>query len=240
MTYGYARVSTEKQTLERQLINISREYPNATIYSEKYSGKTQERPQWLKLFNKVKSGDTIVFDEVSRMSRSEEEGVKDYFDLYKRGVNLVFLKNSTINTDVYRETLNGNRIAMTNDDVDIILTAINQYLDVLAEKQIRLAFAQAEKERVATSQRTHDIMTDETKARISASRTGKTYDTEKAKMCRDIIKDYSKTFGGNLNDRETMELIRGKLSSAFGDKKNKPKITSKTYYIYKAQVKECL
>ena len=51
----------------------------------------------------VKAGDTIVFDSVSRMSRNADEGIELYMSLYEQKVNLVFLKESYINTDTYRD-----------------------------------------------------------------------------------------------------------------------------------------
>ena len=67
--YGYARISTGKQNIERQNRNILSEYPNAKLINETYTGTTTDRPQWTKLLKNVKNGDTIVFDSVSRMSR---------------------------------------------------------------------------------------------------------------------------------------------------------------------------
>ena len=48
-----------------------------------------QRPEWDKWFSKVSNGDTIIFDSVSRMSRSADDGVQTYFQLMDRGVSLV-------------------------------------------------------------------------------------------------------------------------------------------------------
>lgn len=42
--YGYVRISTIKQSLERQIENIRKKYPAATIYTERYRGITLDRP----------------------------------------------------------------------------------------------------------------------------------------------------------------------------------------------------
>lgn len=78
MIYGYARVSTPHQKLERQITNITNLYPKAQIFREHFTGTTQSRPIWDKLINLVQSGDTIVFDSVSRMSGNATEGFEDY------------------------------------------------------------------------------------------------------------------------------------------------------------------
>ena len=79
--YGYARVSTPSQSIERQIRNIINYNGNTKIYQESYTGTTQDRPEWQKLLSKLKAGDTIIFDSVSRMSRNSEEGVQEYFRL---------------------------------------------------------------------------------------------------------------------------------------------------------------
>lgn len=48
----------------------------------------------------VKLGDTIIFDSVSRMSRNADERIQLYLKLFDKDVNLVFLKEDYINTEV--------------------------------------------------------------------------------------------------------------------------------------------
>lgn len=79
MIYGYARISTKKQNIERQIRNIKASYPEVVIVQEVYTGtKFQERKEFVKLEKKAQAGDTIVFDAVSRMARNADEG----FDIY--------------------------------------------------------------------------------------------------------------------------------------------------------------
>ena len=95
MIYGYCRISTPKQSIERQIRNIKARYPAANIIQETYSGrKVYGRKELNKLLKAVKKGDTIVFDSVSRMSRNAEEGFTTYKQLFDKGVNLIFLKES--------------------------------------------------------------------------------------------------------------------------------------------------
>ena len=64
--------------------------PSGPYRREVYTGTAcQGRRELDKLLRIVQEGDTIVFDSVSRMSRSAEEGCALYETLYKRGVNLV-------------------------------------------------------------------------------------------------------------------------------------------------------
>ncbi len=137
---GYCRISTDRQNIERQIRNIQKAYPDAIIKQEVYTGtKTDGRKVFEQLLKIVRSGDTIVFDSVSRMSRNAEIGFQVYQELYDKGVELVFLKEPHINTETYKKALSNN-IAMTGTKTDIILKAINEYLMELAKEQIIIAF----------------------------------------------------------------------------------------------------
>lgn len=155
MRYGYCRISTKQQSIDRQIRNIKKEYPDAVILQEAYTGTTTDRPEWNKLYKAVKDGDIIIFDSVSRMSRDAAEGFKLYEKLYDRGVELIFLKEPHINTATYKKALSSN-IAMTGTNVDFILTGVNKYLMALAKEQIIIAFEQSEKEVKDLQQRTKE------------------------------------------------------------------------------------
>ena len=79
--------------------------PNLVIIKEIFTGSTQDRPSGGEYYPRFMPGDNIYFDSVSRMARDEDDGVKEYLDLYKRKVNLFFFVEPGINTDVYRESL---------------------------------------------------------------------------------------------------------------------------------------
>ena len=179
--YGYCRISQKKQSIERQIRNIKEAYPEAVIIEEAFTGTKIDRPEWNKLYKKAKSGDTIIFDSVSRMSRNAEDGFNTYEELYNRGINLVFLKEPHINTDTYKKSLTG-LVSMTNTNVDFILEGINKYLLALAKEQIRLAFEQAEKEVEDLHQRTKEgIETAKLAGKQIGKSKGDTWETKKSK-----------------------------------------------------------
>ena len=154
--YGYVRISTKKQNMERQIRNIQKEYPEAVIIKEVYTGiKFQGRKELNKLIKQLKAGDTVVFDSVSRMSRDAEEGFQVYQDLYKKGIELIFLKEHHIDTMTYKAALH-NGIPLTGTNVDYILEGVNKYLMSLAKEQTRLAFLQSQKEVTDLRQRTKE------------------------------------------------------------------------------------
>lgn len=223
MIYAYCRISKSNQSIDRQIRNITKEYPTAHIIQEVYTRTTLNRKEWNKLYNSVKSGDTIVFDSVSRMSGEADEGFNAYENLYNRGVNLVFLKEPHINTDVYKKALETN-IQLTGNSVDFILEGVNKYLMVLAKEQIKLAFIQSQKEVDDLHQRVKEGM--ET-ARLNGKQIGKPKgtgkETKKSRETKEIIIKHSAEFNGNLNDIEMMKLTG---------------LSRNTYYKYKRELKE--
>lgn len=222
MIYGYCRISTKKQSIERQIRNILTAFPNAKIIQEVYTRTSLNRKEWIKLYNKVGSGDTIVFDSVSRMSGNAVDGFAAYQELYNRGVNLVFLKERHIDTDTYKKALQNN-IQLTGSNVDLILEGVNKYLMTLAEEQIRLAFAQSEKEVQDLRQRTKEgIETARNNGKQIGQEQGAKLDTKKSKAAKEIIKRYSKDFDGQLEDQAVIKLAE---------------ISRNTYYKYKRELK---
>lgn len=208
MTYGYCRISTQKQNIDRQVRNIRAAFPNALIVCETYTGTSMERPQWAKLDKALKSGDTVVFDSVSRMSRNASSGVELYERLYRAGVKLVFLKEPHINTATYTAALERASLQRTGTAVDLILEGIQRYLMELAREQIHIAFAQAQKEVDDLHQRTREgIEMARFNGKQIGQKPGAKLITKKSIAAKAVIQRHSKAFGGSLTDTECMKLI---------------------------------
>lgn len=224
MTYGYCRVSTPKQSIDRQVRNIRAAFPESFIVQEVYTGTAfQGRRELEKILAKVRPGDTIVFDSVSRMSRDAEGGFRLYEELFRKGVNLVFLKERHIDTDTYKRAIEIG-IGMTGTSVDLILEGVNRYLMELAREQIRLAFEQAQKEVDDMRQRTREGLVT---ARLNGKQVGQPRGaklvTKKSVKAKAVIREYSKDFGGPLRDPEVMRLSG---------------VAKKAYYKYKRELRE--
>ena len=226
--YGYCRISTRKQSIERQIRNIKERYPNAIIIEETYTGtKIVGREKWKNLLCKVKEDDIIVFDSVSRMSRDAKEGFELYERLFNVGVELVFLKEPHINTSTYREAVDNKlKVSVNTGDIatdelmDSIIKALNKYILSLAKTQIKLAFEQAEKEVKDLQQRTREgIETARLAGKQIGQKKGNTFETKKSKKAKEDIKKYSKDFLGTLNDIEVMKLICVSRNSYYKYKK---------------------
>ncbi len=232
MEYGIGRISTGKQNIERQVRNILAKYPNAKIIKETYTGtKLEGRKEFENLLKIIKEGDTLIFDSVSRMSRNSEEGCNLYEDLFNKGINLIFLKESYINTEVYRKALDNQiKIALntgnkaTDELMQSIISALNKYTIALAKEQIKKAFDQAEKEVKDLHQRTSEgILTAKLEGKQIGQVKGTNLITKKEKEAKPLIIKYSKDFDGTLSDKEVIKLVG---------------ISRNSYYTYKKELKE--
>lgn len=222
MIYGYCRISKAKQVIERQIRNIKAAFPDAIIIQEIFTRTRMDRKEWLKLMKIIKPGDIIVFDSVSRMSGNAEEGFSEYERLYNMGVSLVFLKEPHINSETYKKALEQN-IKLTGSSVDFILEGINKYLMTLAKEQIKLAFAQSEKEVEDLHQRTREgLITAKLEGKQIGRMQGAEVVTRKSREMKQIILKHSKDFNGSLNDAEVIKLTG---------------LARNTYYKYKRELK---
>ena len=231
MIYSYIRVSKKTMNNERQIRNVLAKYPQAKIIQEVHTRTSfTGRKEWDKLMRIVKSGDTIVFDSVSRMCGNADEGCRIYEELYKKGVELVFLKEPQIDTSVFKETLE-NQInvvvstgnAATDNLLNTIINALNEYTIELAKQQVRIVFEQAEKEVLDLRQRTKEgIETARLNNKQIGNVKGTKLTTKKSIAAKEIIKEHSIDFGGTLSDENVIKLCG---------------ISRNTYYKYKKELK---
>ena len=120
--FGYARVSTEQQNLDRQL-DMLQKYGVDFIYNEKMTGTKRNRPELEKLLERLTEGDTVVVESLSRLGRSTKDLIWLMETFNSKGVNLVSLKES-INT-----TTSTGKLLFT------LMSAIAQFeRDVIADR----------------------------------------------------------------------------------------------------------
>lgn len=233
MVYGYCRISTKKQSIDRQIRNIRSSFPEALIIQEAYTGTSVNRPEWNKLHKKIREHDVIVFDSVSRMSRNASEGFTLYKELYDRNIRLVFLKERHIDTDSYKEAMNGivsqqfeSGDNATDELVNTIMNAVNKFMMNKVEQDIFKAFEQSEKEVADLRQRTREgIETARLNGKQIGAAKGSSYETKKSTEMKAYILKCSKTFDGKLTDKEFLDQFN---------------ISNNTFYKYKRELKQQL
>lgn len=90
-TFGYARVSTEQQNLDRQLDMLT-QYGVDYIFNEKMTGTKRNRLELNKLLDRLMAGDTVVVESLSRLGRSTKDLIELVELFEKKQVHLVSLK----------------------------------------------------------------------------------------------------------------------------------------------------
>ena len=178
--YGYVRVSTKEQNLDRQL-HAMRVFgvSEAQIYQDKLSGKDFERPAYRHLLKKLKPGDTLVIKSIDRLGRNYEEILEQWRIITKeKGAAVVVLDMPLLDTRQSRD-LTGTLIA------DIVL-------------QLLSYVAQTEREYIRQRQREG----------IAAAKARGTHMGRPAKEKPDNFASAMTLWReGSLSDRKTAELL---------------------------------
>lgn len=107
MRYGYARVSTEDQSLNLQIDALHAAGCGARIYTDKLSGKTRKRPGLEDLLAQIGPSDTVVVYRLDRIGRNFRDLVDIADELRERGANLISLlegidTSSSVGEVIYR------------------------------------------------------------------------------------------------------------------------------------------
>ncbi|MBP3906587.1 MAG: recombinase family protein, partial [Peptostreptococcaceae bacterium] len=98
MLIGYCRVSTRDQDLTRQIESL-KEYGCEKIYSDKATGKNFNRPEYTKLKDALRKGDTLVVHEFDRLGRNKKLTLKELQYFKDNGIRLVALNLPTTQMD---------------------------------------------------------------------------------------------------------------------------------------------
>lgn len=126
-TYGYIRVSSKDQCIDRQIIALAEsefELDKKMIYIDKISGKNFERPQYKKLMKKLKPGDILVILSIDRLGRNYEEILEQWRIITKeKRVDIVVLDMPLLDTRQRADNLTG---AFISDLVLQILSYVAQ------------------------------------------------------------------------------------------------------------------
>jgi len=97
MIFGYARVSTKDQSLERQIDSLN-SAGCTEIYQEKISGRKKEKPELDALLSKLREGDMIVVDSLDRLGRTSKELINLIAHFKEKGIQFKSLKEGMFDT----------------------------------------------------------------------------------------------------------------------------------------------
>ncbi|MBR6396222.1 MAG: recombinase family protein [Lachnospiraceae bacterium] len=229
----YARCSTPKQRIGRQITELKRACPEGIIVKEVYSGATMDRPKWSSIMKMARKGlvREIWMDALDRMGRDREDGMKQYFELMDLGVDLYFLKTPHVNTKTYKENIKkvinievecGD--PATDELVQSIIKCLNKYILELAKRQIYIAFDEAAYEREVLSQRTSEGLKI---AKLNGKRIGRQSGdkivTKKSEYAKENILGLYQKYGGPLTATQCIRVCQ---------------ISKASFYTYLKQIDE--
>lgn len=100
MLYGYARVSSREQNLDRQITALlDAGVIERNIFKEKKSGKNFKREEYQNLLNTLKVGDTLIITELDRLGRNMAEVEREYTRItVDRGCYIKIIKEDFLST----------------------------------------------------------------------------------------------------------------------------------------------
>lgn len=101
-SFGYARVSSTGQNLDRQLAELRKYVPEENIVTDKMSGKDLEQPGYQELKGSLglRSGDTLYVKSLDRLSRSKADIKAELEWFQKQGIRLMVLDLPTTMIEV--------------------------------------------------------------------------------------------------------------------------------------------
>lgn len=140
--YGYLRVSTKEQNLDRQLESVIQyckendiEIAERDIITDKQSGKDFNREGYQTLKNNLlRSGDTLIIKELDRLGRDMIMIKEEWRELQKKGINIIVIDNPILNT-----------VGKSDLEKNLISNIVFELLSYMAEKErIKIKKRQAE------------------------------------------------------------------------------------------------
>lgn len=111
--YGYVRVSTKEQNVDRQLLAMKElKIPPQSIYIDKQSGKDFNRPKYNRLLKRLREGDTVFVKSIDRLGRNYQEIIDQWHLITKeKRANIVVLDMPLLDTRQKDDDLTGMFIA---------------------------------------------------------------------------------------------------------------------------------
>lgn len=194
-TFGYIRVSSKDQNESRQIANMTKVgIDERDLFIDKKSGKNYDRPSYQTLKQIVRSGDTIVFDSITRMGRNMNDTLKEYDWFVDNGVKLKFIKEPMINT--------------SEDQDDILKEAIQRII-------LTLLTAFAEKEREDIRERQAEGIEGAKKAGKHLGRPKMSYDTLTKEQKNTLVTNYPKWKSSEITGVQFAELLQLKKNTFY-------------------------
>ena len=200
MYYGYHRVSTKDQNLDRGIKGIEdfckqKNYPLQKIFLDKVSGKSFDRPRYTVLKEDVlREGDTLILYELDRLGRNKKEIIDELRYYEDHNIRVMFLDIPTSTIDLSEESDSMNKlITDTINKVVIEIYAMQAETELQRKEKRQREGIEAKKARGEWDDYgRHRVMTPE-----------------------EFAKQYEKVEQGKIGSLELMRQLKMKKSTYF-------------------------
>ncbi|WP_028778537.1 recombinase family protein [Shimazuella kribbensis] len=166
--FGYVRVSTKEQNLDRQFVAIQ-PYVTADkyIYSDKASGKDMERDGFQNMLKAMREGDTLYVKSIDRLGRTKD-GIKRYLEYFKKeGIRVKIIDLPTTMQDV-PEGQDWVIDMINNIIIEVYTTLAQQERETIKIRQAEgIAVAKSKGKHLGRPQMNIDTLTKEQKQILS-------------------------------------------------------------------------
>lgn len=183
MIFGYARVSTKTQARDgNSLDGQVQELKDAgaeKIYTDTFTGTKMDRPEFDKLRQKLRKGDTLIVTKLDRLARSVSQASGLITELIDEGITINVL----------------NLGILSNDSVNTLL------------RNILLSFAQFERDMIVQRTQEGKAVAKATDPNFREGRPRK-WDDEQLDHAMDLLKDHSYSQVVRLTGISKSSLIR--------------------------------
>ncbi|MBE6120945.1 MAG: recombinase family protein [Erysipelotrichaceae bacterium] len=200
MYYGYHRVSTKEQNLDRGVKGIEdfckqKNYPLQKIFLDKMSGRVFDRPRYTVLKEDVlRTGDTLILYELDRLGRNKKDIIDELRYYEDHDIRVMFLDIPTSTIDLSEESNSMNKL---------ITDTINKVV-------IEIYAMQAETELQRKEKRQREGI-EAKKARGDWD----DYGRHRVMSAEEFAKQYKKVEQGKIGSLELMRQLKMKKSTYF-------------------------
>lgn len=219
MLFTYFRSKYPADLLDPYLLSL---YPSAAVTpAAERRDLSEDKADLEELVGMAKSGDTIIFETLLQLSTSKDEAecARRCLELIDRNVGILFLKQPFLDTGLYDAVM--NRSIVENNSFAPSL-GFQQCLPALIREQVHVFFVQEAFEHELRGALTREGMVKARSKRKQIGRvSGCTMKSKKEAPAKSMIRQFSKDFGGDLNDTQVIK---------------KAQISRPTFYKYKKEL----
>lgn len=154
-TIAYARVSTDKQELARQLDALAA-YGYDKLIEEKFTGTKKDREGLNKLLDTLRTGDTVVVESISRLGRNTIDILTIIDDLDKKGIYFVSLKENIDSNSPTGKAMLGMIAVISQLERDLIAQRTKEGLQAVKARGVKLGRPSVDEDKIKTALKMYD------------------------------------------------------------------------------------